>query len=459
MIVASIAFGSSVLVFLQILVADALERTTADNYRHLVDVLSPSVADHVLTDRTFDLQLMLHDTVERDPLLVYLVVVDAEDTLLATSFGGRPPDDLSDILAASARQSELGRDSVLVRDRGREVLHLRAVLNDPAIGFIHAGIDQDPTQVSAKGITFNLALLFLVLTVIGVGLAFFVGRFITGPLREMTVLAERIGHGDLSGRIPVRTDDEVGALAAAFNSMTAQLSESRQALVRSEKLAAAGRLAAGVAHEINNPLASLRAVLWALRQSGVSDEERKEHQDALDQGLRRIAQTVQRLLEFARPAPTRRTPILLAEVAHSAVRLVEPGLKEGGIEIATDLAPGLAEMAVDMVQIEQVLVNLMLNAVHAMGDSGMEGTVTVRLRATKGGQLLEVEDQGPGIPLAEMDRIFDPFFSTRPEGKGTGLGLSVSQSIANAHGGTLVLKPSRQGTGALAVLFLPKKKG
>ena len=459
MVIASVIFGTSVLAFLQVLVVDALERTTEENYGQLIDVLAPSVTDRVLTEQAFDLQLLLHETTRRDPLLEYLVVVDGEHEVIATSFGGQLPDDIAAILEVAEQGAEKGRNRTLVRDRGRDILHLRAILIDTEIGFVHAGIDQEPMRDNARGITANLALLFVVLTLAGIGLAFVVGRFITEPLREMTALATRIGDGDLTGRIPVRTADEVGELASAFNSMTTQLAESRRALVRTEKLAAAGRLAAGVAHEINNPLASLRACLWVLRKPDIPEEDRRRHQDALDQGLQRIAQTVQRLLEFARPSALRRAPADLAAVALGATRLVLPAVADCGIRIDTDFPDDLGAVDVDVVQIEQVLVNLLLNAVHAMRDSDMEGTITMRLRAVAGGQRLEVEDEGPGIPPDDLNHVFDPFFSTRPEGKGTGLGLSVSQSIAEAHGARLSLKPSSRGSGVLAQLDLPDLPG
>lgn len=455
MVIASVVFGSSVLAFLQVLVVDALERTTEENYGQLIEVLAPSVTDRVLTEQAFDLQLLLHETTHRDPLLEYLVVVDGDHELVATSFGGQLPDDIGAILDVAEQEAEKGRNSTLVRDRGRDILHLRAVLIDPQIGFVHAGIDQEGMRTSARGITANLAMLFVVLTVAGIGLAFMVGRFLTEPLREMTVLATRIGDGDLSGRLPVRTADEVGELAAAFNSMTVQLADSREALVRSEKLAAAGRLAAGVAHEINNPLASLHACLWALRKSDLPPRDRQRYQGALEQGLLRIGQTVQRLLEFARPSAVRRVEVSLAEVAMGAVQLVEPAIEGSGIEIVTDLDADLDEVAVDVAQIEQVLVNLLLNSIHAMKDAGMNGKIEVRLDWIDEGQRLEVVDEGPGIPAEDLRRVFDPFFSTRPEGKGTGLGLSVSQSIAEAHGGKLSLRPATRGSGTLARLDLP----
>jgi len=422
MVIASVVFGTSVLAFLQVLVVDALERTTEENYGQLIEVLAPSVADHVLTEQTLDLQLLLHETARRDPLLEYLVVVDEDHEVIATSFGGQLPDDIAPILEIADRQADKGQASTLVRDRGRDILHLRAVLIDPEVGFVHAGIDQEPMRDSARGITTNLALLFVILTLAGIGLAFVVGRFITEPLREMTALATRIGDGDLSGRIPVRSADEVGELASAFNSMTTQLAESREALVRTEKLAAAGRLAAGVAHEINNPLASLRACLWVLRKPDIPDEDRQRHQDALDRGLSRIAQTVQRLLEFARPSALRRGPADLAEVALSALRLVLPAVTDCGIRIDTDFEDDIGELAVDATQVEQVLVNLLLNAIHALRDSDMDGTIRIRLQAIDGGQRLEVEDDGPGIPADDLARVFRSVLQHPPGGQGDGPG-------------------------------------
>ena len=152
MVTASVVFGSSVLAFLQVLVVDALERTTEENYGQLIEVLAPSVADHVLTEQPFDLQLLLHETTRRDPLLEYLIVVDGEHEVVATSFGGQLPDDITAIVEVAERQAERGQNRTLVRDRGRDILHLRAVLVDPEVGYVHAGIDQDPMRDSARGI-------------------------------------------------------------------------------------------------------------------------------------------------------------------------------------------------------------------------------------------------------------------------------------------------------------------
>jgi two-component system NtrC family sensor kinase len=310
-------------------------------------------------------------------------------------------------------------------------------------------------QASAARITLNLVAIFVALTAAGVVAAFWMGRLLTEPLRWMAVLARHIGAGDLSGRIPVRSDDEVGELAAAFNNMSAQLAASRQALIRSEKLAAAGQLAAGVAHEINNPLASLEACVWALRKPNLPEAERTRHLDALNKELRRIARTVQQLLSFARPSTTQRSPVSLEELTTRVVELLRPSAPEGQLLIRLDLQGDLPSVSADRDQIQQVLVNLMLNACNALKRTQCQGTVTVRLRGTEAGQTIEVLDDGPGIPREDLEKVFDPFFATDSDGEGTGLGLSVSQGIVEAHGGTLTLRPGPGGAGVSAQFTLP----
>ncbi len=456
MVLASLVFGASMLTFVQVLVVDALQETTQDTYSHLLEALASEIGDYVLTGQDFDLQLLLFETAGRDSHLEYLVVTDSEGQVIASSYGSEVPAQLRLVLAeADGGTNGLSAGPLLVRDRGHDLLHLRVALLGGQVGGLHAGIGQESMQASARRITLNLVLLFFVLTLAGVFAAFSLGRLLTEPLRRMAVLARRIGAGDLSGRIPVRSDDEVGELAAAFNDMSAQLEESRQALIRTEKLAAAGGLAAGVAHEINNPLASLQACLWALRKPDLPEDERNQHLDSLSKGLKRIARTVRQLLRFARPSQTNRAPALLGDVVARAAHLVGPSLPEERISIELDLQRSLSKISVDRDQIEQVLVNLLLNASHAIKAANRDGTITVRLRETATGQVLEVEDDGPGIPQEDLDRVFDPFFTAHADGAGTGLGLSVSQGIAEAHGGTLTLQPAPGGSGVLARLSLP----
>jgi signal transduction histidine kinase len=458
MVVASLVFATSVLAFLQVLVVEALQKTTQETYTRLLEVLASDIGDHVLTGRIFGLQLDLFETTKRDPLIKYLVVTNSKSEVIASSYGSQVPAQLRLVLEKAQGGSDgASSELLLVRDRNRDLLHLRVGLLGGQVGSLHAGIEQGSMQASARRIMLNLVILFFALTAAGVVLAFSVGRLLTEPLRRIAALARRIGAGDLSGRIPVRSDDEVGELAAAFNDMSTQLATSRQVLIRTEKLAAVGGLAAGVAHEINNPLASLQACLWALRKPDLPKDERNRHLDSLSKGLRRIARTVQQLLHFARPSRTSRSPALLDDLVARAVHLVRPSLPGERITVELDLQRDLSEISVDRDQIEQVLVNLLLNACHAIKATNRDGTIRVSLRGTEAGQVLEVVDEGPGIPPEDLDKVFDPFFTTDAGGEGTGLGLSVSEGIAEAHGGTITLQPGPGARGVCARLTLPEE--
>ncbi len=454
MVLASLVFGATVLSFLNVMVHDALNRRTAESYLQMMEIIAPTVRDQVLTGQVFELQMYLTDTTARHGELVFLAVTDARGRLIASSLGSSIPDELEAFFSSEQARSEPDR-LVILRDRDRSLLHRRIPIADLEIGHLHAGIDTAAMDALANEITTRLALLFVVLTVIGVAVAFMMGGFLTEPLRRMTAMARNIGAGDLTGRLPVRSTSEVGDLATAFNEMTAQLSASKQALSRSEKLAALGQLAAGVAHEINNPLASLRAILWALRKSDGNPEQQQRHLGSLDKGLRRIAETIEHLLNYARQRPVAKTPTSLADVARESVELVKPSASDSGVDIVLEHMSDLPEILFDPAQIQQVVVNLLLNSIHAMEGTGEDGTILVRLSSTGVEQLLEIEDEGPGISEEDMKKVFEPFYSTRPEGKGTGLGLAVSLSIAEAHGGTLDLVPSGKQRGLVASLRIP----
>lgn len=456
MIAASVFFGGSVLAYLQISVTDALRETTSVSYRELCRTLAPVVGDHVLTVRHLELQLLLVQTTQRDPLLEFLVVTDPRGRVVSSSYGREIPVDLEALVSGTSAPGLASRDrGALLAVGDRDLLYLSVPVLRGRVGTLHAGVDLGPTNATARGLTRNLVLLFVVLTIAGVVVAFAMGWVLTAPLRQMKNMANQIGAGDLSGRIPVLASDEIGELASAFNEMTRKLASSQQALIRTAKLATAGTLAAGVAHEINNPLASLRACLWRIRTPSMPQDRIDHYHELLDRELRRIERTVQHLLEFSRPSTVRRTKTGLSEVADRAVRLVEPSLPQDSVRLEVLLDDSLPELDIDPNQIEQVIVNLLLNAVQSIRESGTNGTIVVRHRASAEHQVIEVADDGPGISEDDKARVFDPFFSTRPSGQGTGLGLAVSSSIVEAHGGRLTLRDRGEGRGVVFQMTLP----
>lgn len=280
--------------------------------------------------------------------------------------------------------------------------------------------------------------------ILAIAIVLSVGRSIAGPLGRLRAGAMRLASGDLDTRIDVGTDDEFGALARQFNSMTVALKENQERLVQSEKLAGIGRLAAGVAHEINNPLAVILGYARLLGKNArgpLADDVRIIEEEAI-----RARDIVEGLLDLSRPLSQAREALNLREICEEVVGRLRDAGGLGGVEVVVE---GDAIGQGHPLKIRQVLTNLIRNAAEA---AGAKGRVTIRVRDDIQGARVDVEDDGPGLAEQAASRLFEPFFTTKD--KGTGLGLAVSRAIARAHGGDITLSPS-PGQGAIFTLTLP----
>jgi two-component system sensor histidine kinase PilS (NtrC family) len=240
--------------------------------------------------------------------------------------------------------------------------------------------------------------------------------------------------------------------AVIFQDLTA-LRAMEERVARTDRLADLGRLAAGLAHELRNPLASMMGSVELLRAAAVAADDRRLLDIVLREG-NRLAQLVAEFLAFARPAPPRHEPVDLAQLAGETLDAFAHDPSAAGVEVARQLAPAPVRAAAG--QLRGVLWNLLLNAAQAVpaGEPGARrGAVRVRCAPTpEGGAELSVEDDGPGIAPADQDRLFTPFFTTKPEG--TGLGLATVHRIVDAHGGTVAVASS-PGQGARFTVRLP----
>jgi len=278
------------------------------------------------------------------------------------------------------------------------------------------------------------------------------------PILSLNETMKRATLGNLGVRASARTGDEVGELAGAFNRMMDELEAAgdrekvqRAQLAHTEKMAAVGTLAAGVAHEVNNPLAGVLACVENMKSDPEDAEARDRYLDLIVDGLNRIARTVSNLLNFSRQREMRLEKTSLNHNLKHVVELVGYQLRQAGIEVRFDLDSSGAVVLADHFQMEQLFLNLVLNAVQAMPRGG---ELVLRTRVGEDAVVAEVRDTGKGMPEEIRDRIFDPFFTTRDVGEGTGLGLSVSDSIAAAHGGTIDVK-STLGVGTIFRVELP----
>jgi two-component system NtrC family sensor kinase len=232
-----------------------------------------------------------------------------------------------------------------------------------------------------------------------------------------------------------------------------RVEESQQALVRAEKMAAAGRLTASIAHEINNPLQSVQNCLHLATREELSIKKKQEYLGLAKSELDRLRITVQRMLDFYRPGRVDRQRIALPDLLRHVISLLSSQLESRGVRINTNFSPKLPPISAVASQLEQVFINIILNAYDAMPDGG-----EIHITAHRVKDMVELlfQDTGPGIPEEDRSRIFEPFISTK-EG-GTGLGLAVSYGIIAAHGGGLDLVTDA-GPGACFRITLPVKGG
>ncbi len=319
-----------------------------------------------------------------------------------------------------------------------------------------------------------LSLLFVVLA--SLLLSLFVHRLIYVPLRDLKAGAKRLASGNLDELFPVRDGDEFGELARSFNAMTLALKNSREELrewgrtleqkvaertralraaqaeaARGEKLASVGLLAAGIAHELNNPLTGVLTFTSLMRKKVPDGSQDAEDLDLVIRETKRCAAIIRRLLDFAREKTPEKQFHDLNRLIEDTVRIVERPAHLRDITISLQLEPALPRVWVDADLVKQVIMNMLVNAQHAIEE---KGSIVVRTRALPGKVEISIVDDGCGIPEKDLARIFDPFFTTKGVGQGTGLGLSVSHGIVQAHGGSIEVT-SKVGEGSEFRVYLP----
>jgi two-component system NtrC family sensor kinase len=316
---------------------------------------------------------------------------------------------------------------------------------------------------------------------------FLVRRLVYVPLRDLEAGAKRLAAGNLDEPIPVRSGDEFGQLAGSFNAMTAALGTSQQQLrewartleekvekrtrelrvaeaeaARGEKLASVGLLAAGIAHELNNPLTGILTFSHLIRRKMPDGSPEAEDLDLVIRETRRCAAIIRRLLDFAREKAPEKKYCDLNQVIEETVRIVERPAHVRDIEVRMELDRELPQAWVDADLIRQVIMNMLVNAQQAIEE---KGSITIRSRrvmeaAQEAGATpvpmaeISIIDTGCGIPEQNLKRIFDPFFTSKAVGQGTGPGLPVSHGNVSAHGGFIQVE-SRVGEGSTFRVFLP----
>ncbi len=302
-------------------------------------------------------------------------------------------------------------------------------------------------------------LLFLLVTVgpfFAIGLAFYLINGIAGPVKSLLEATRRLKAGDLDHRIR-GLQGEFGEVADSFNDMVASLKKQMQELQRTEQLRVCGEMAAGLAHEIRNPLAGIKVSIEVLLAELNLEERDKAVLAKIIEQIRHMELLIRNLLNYARPVAAQPTTVNVNQILNKTISFIaqHPSFISGNSrkKIVPEIDPDLPETICDPQQLQQVFLNLFLNAADAITEGG---TITARTHYEKKDEtiVIELQDTGKGISEELREKIFQPFFTTK--GKGTGLGLAVSKRLVEEHGGTIEAL-NNAGAGATFRVILPVK--
>lgn len=333
-------------------------------------------------------------------------------------------------------------------------------------GILAVDVSMAETQEKLGELSKTMILWALGITAaLAVFLSLFLTRNVTNPIQDLIDTMERAERG-LEARAQVRSTDDIGRLAEAFNSLLNKLDRARrrveryhyEQMKRADRLASIGEMAAGIAHEIKNPLAGIAGVIQVLKGDLPPGDARRAVLDEVLSQVERMDKAVRNLLSFARPPEPKLTMVDVNDLIAKLLDFLAPQFAKHGITAERKLAAGLPWLVLDPDLVQQALLNIALNAIKAMPERG-KFTVETRTEQSEGSDAKRIRitltDTGQGIAPENLARIFSPFFTTRQQG--TGLGLSITQRIVEQHNGEISVE-SAHGKGTVFTILLPVTK-
>jgi len=445
-------------------------RTIFEETKRRGILMARSIASLNLESLTFWDAAGIKSNIERetDESLIYVVVYDKfrnpyvfndlirdKEDIKGTS---RLPEKVSEEMSAAAR-----RDFSL----GSKVVPLIEI-EVPAFaegspdywGSVKVGLSLEENQKEIRRTRLMLILIgcsgFL-LGLVGAGI---LAKRITGPLQKLVEGTVRISQGDFTQTISVTSRDEIGDLARSFNEMTRDLLETRRRmedanrrLIQAEKLASIGRISASIAHEIRNPLTSVKLNIQKLQQSERLDEEEKEHLGISQEGISQIEKFIKELLNFTRVADLNTERFSMVQIIEESLKLMRNSLEEKKTVLEKRFAADLPAVVVDGDKMRQVFLNILRNAFEAVEEGGRIKVGLSRLKENGVPMIkVRISDNGCGIPEKDWENIFEPFYTTKPSG--FGLGLSNARKIVEQHRGSIRIAKSR-GKGTTFEVCIP----
>ena len=425
------------------------------------------------------LESLLAET--KNQSLADVVLLDNDGTLVSTTFV-EPETGFGPVEINPGLLNEINQSVTLDFDlygRDYKSTYSPLIIRQNKTGILGVALPSSfiVTTMATSRTTFSL--IFSAGTILTIVVGYLLAQSIAKPILRLRSVSQAVAAGDLNQDTGLRGADEIGELAGAFDIMTlrlrdrtaeaarlydetlernkelgeinARLQTAQAQLIQSEKLASVGQLTAGIVHDVKNPLAVIKGLAEELSEEFSVDPSMKDQLGTIRESAGKASTIVTDLLKFARQS----TPDLerrdMRETIEASLRLTEYLARKGKVEIKVDVPSDPVLVWYDAQQIEQVLINLLGNAIQAMKNGG---TIRINLSRSESSIALSVQDNGVGIPEKNLQRIFDPFFTTKSEGEGTGLGLSVSFGIITRHRGQISVD-SKPGLGTTFTILLP----
>jgi len=410
----------------------------------------------------YDLEAIKKNIEERiDESLLYVVYYDRFNAPLVSSDLVKKHDDIfcCSRLMPDATPQSFAFASRTLKQNGRPVRLLEVEIpifargSATRWGSIKVGLSLEDMHARIRRTRLVLILIGLAGLLFGAAGAALLARRISGPIKDLAKGTIRISRGDFSRRLVLRSQDEVGQLAASFNAMSEQLQqtqrekeETNRKLIQAEKLASIGRIAATIAHEIRNPLTSVKLNIQKLAQIEGLGEMEREHLTLSQEGINQIEKFIKGFLNYTRVAELRLNRFSVEQILEESLKMLRPAFEHKQVTVDQRYQPGLPEILVDGDKLRDVFTNVLRNALEAVEEGGRVRVTLSHLTGQDQDCLrIRVEDNGPGIPQELGETIFEPFFTTKPTG--VGLGLANARKILEQHQGTIrVEKTDRTGT-------------
>jgi len=451
--VIAIAVTALILIAVRMVVVDTLGKEIEKRAISIAATLSERIADDVLRGDLSKTSEALHYVLKREKDIEYIFVTDNDGKVFAHTFKDEPlPDILSwNPVREKINVSLINTEKGDIRDVGLKVF-------DGGRAELHIGIREDSlrdARMRMRTLTIPVEIFVIAL---GIAASFLFSRKITEPLKRCVDLTEALARGEFGKKIDFKSGDEIGRLAESFNRLSMELKKTREKMEESytythllhiEKLSSIGQISAGLAHELKNPVTTLKMLFQDLRrQPDITDEDI----DVINDEIEKIDRILSRFLDFAKQKRFNLSTVHLDTLIEHVLGLASFDIKSHKIIIRKEEMGHLPPVNIDASLFEQVFLNLLINSIEAMPGGG---EIRVYGRYDENYVDVMILDRGGGIPSDIKMKVFEPFFTTKTNG--TGLGLSIAYNIVKEHGGRIFFD-SNEGEGTVFTVRLPRTK-